>query len=269
MDPACIRHRISPGSSPLASAGNLPKGLQFVKLEPGLYSGIVVRTRPEPTETRRRAPRGSLSAEQIIDAACELASRNGLQEMSMPQVARRLGVGVTSVYWYFRSRDELLCALADRVTAEFYAGLDEDAASAGDDRVLHYFRTFWSRLRENSLWREVFISSFRRTVGNSLDASIRAAQIHQRQIRRMTDAGLSVDDATSAHTILSAYTRGYVLVEHLRRQDDASAPFAPGLEDVPGLETYALVRQAVAAAAPEATFEIGLQALWHGLSRPK
>jgi AcrR family transcriptional regulator len=185
--------------------------------------------------------------------------------MSMPQVARELGVGVTSVYWYFRSRDELVCALADRVTAQFYAGLDTDAGPPGDDRVLHYFRTFWSRLRENPLWREVFISSFRRTVGNSLEASIRAAQVHQGQIRRMTDAGLSVGDATNAHTILSAYTRGYVLVEHLRQQDVGS--FHPALELLPDWEGYAQVRQAIDAATAEDTFEIGLQALWHGLSR--
>jgi AcrR family transcriptional regulator len=212
-----------------------------------------------------RLPRGTLSAEQIVVAACDLASQVGLQAFSMPQVAKHLGVGVTSVYWYFRSKDALLSALADRVAAEFYAGLDDDAGLVGEDRVLHYFRTFWIRLRENPLWREVFISNFRRTISSSPEASRRAAHVHQRQVLRMAEAGLTLEGAANAHTILSAYTRGYVLVEHLRLLDAASAVPYPDTSTVPGLESYARVRAALVAADPDDTFEIGLKALWRGL----
>jgi AcrR family transcriptional regulator len=213
-----------------------------------------------------RLPRGTLSADQIVVAACDLTSQVGLQGFSMPQVAKHLGVGVTSVYWHFRSKDDLLSALADRVTAEFYAGLDDGASLVGEDRVLYYFRTFWIRLRENPLWREVFISHFRRTVSSSPEASLRAAHVHHRQVLRMVDAGLTLEAAANAHTILSAYTRGYVLVEHLRLLDTVSAVLNPDVSMVPGLESYGRVRAALAATEPDDTFETGLKALWRGLA---
>ena len=124
-----------------------------------------------------RLPRGTLGPEQIVAAACDLVASVGLQAFSMAQVAKKLGVGVTSVYWHFRSKDDLLSAIADRVTADFYAGLDDDAGLTGEDRILYHFRTLWTRLRENSLWREVFIGHFYRTVSTSPEAGLRAARV--------------------------------------------------------------------------------------------
>src|SRR5262245_35171438 len=106
---------------------------------------------------RPRAPRGSLNAEQIVQAACGLVAAVGLENFLMPELARRLEVPVTSLYWYFRSKEELISAIADRVTREFYAGLEDDAGLIGDDRVLQHFRVYWRRLRGSALLREVFI----------------------------------------------------------------------------------------------------------------
>ena len=209
-------------------------------------------------------PRGSLSADQIVEVACQLATEVGLQRLSMPQVARRLEASPTSVYWYFRTRDDLMRAIADRVTTDFCAGLDDDNDLEGDDRVLHYFRVLWQRLRANPLWREVFISNFNRTLRHSGTAQRRAGQVHQAEVTRIMETGLTLAEATSAHTILSAYTRGYVLVEHLSENDIHAETFESA-PIVPGLESYAKIRAAVATSTPDETFERGLCALWHGL----
>ncbi len=37
----------------------------------------------------------------------------------MPMLAKHLGVGVTSLYWYFRKKDDLLDAMADRALHEY------------------------------------------------------------------------------------------------------------------------------------------------------
>ena len=185
----------------------------------------------------------------------------------MPELARQLGVGTTSVYWYFRNKDELLRAIGDRATEEFYAGLDDDTGLRGDDRILQHFRVFWSRLRENPLWREVFISGFWRTVSTSEKGAARAANVHHRQVTRMMAAGLSVADATNAYTILSAYTRGYVMVEHLRSADALPTTRAEMTAEVHGLAGYGEIERAAASANPNETFELGLRALWSGLLR--
>jgi AcrR family transcriptional regulator len=62
-----------------------------------------------PAKTMGRPRRLSLSA--VIEAAAEL----GLENVSMSAVAARLSVGVTTIYTYVRSRDELLQLVATRL----------------------------------------------------------------------------------------------------------------------------------------------------------
>lgn len=199
---------------------------------------------------RRRIPRGTLSAEQIVDGAWELASTTGLEGFSMPVLARHLGVGVTSLYWYFRSKDELLAALADRATIEYYHGLDDNAHLVGEDLVLQHFRVIWRRLRQNRLYQEVFISRFWHTVGLSPDATARARRRHQRELALMVESGLLAEQASKAYGVLSAFTRGHAMVADLQAAD------LPPEMDPTG------------ASRGEESFDLGLVALWRGLSGP-
>jgi AcrR family transcriptional regulator len=207
-------------------------------------------------------PRGTLSDEQILEAAGELAASRGIDAFTMPDVAKRLGVKVTNVYWYFRTRDDLVGALADRATREFYEGLDYDGELEGDDRVLEHFFLYWRRLRANRLWREVFIHSVRRTISTSAEVQGRANRVWSLGVARIVDAGLSPPDALRAYTILSAYTRGYVLVQQFQDDDGVSASPEPQEELLAFLQVHGLATQP----DPEQTFEVGLRALWAGLS---
>lgn len=218
-----------------------------------------------PVQSRTRVPRGSLDAEQIVDAACHLAAEVGLQRFSIPQLGRRLEASAASVYWYFRSKDELMRAIADRVTTDFCAGLDDDDDLEGDDHVLRYFRVLWQRLRENPLWREVFITSFTSTLRYSDEALRRAIQVHQAEVTRIMAAGMTLEEATRAHTVLSAFTRGYVLVDHLSDNDIHGAHTLGSAPLFPGFESYGEIQKAIAASSVDETFEAGLRSLWRGL----
>ena len=61
---------------------------------------------------RPRRPRGSLTREQIVAAALELADQEGLEALSMPTIARRLGCGVMTIYGYIDNKEDLLDAIA-------------------------------------------------------------------------------------------------------------------------------------------------------------
>jgi AcrR family transcriptional regulator len=67
---------------------------------------------------RRRRPRGSLSREQVVDAALRLADEEGLEALTMPTLARRLECGVMTIYGYVENKDDLLDAIAQRGVAE-------------------------------------------------------------------------------------------------------------------------------------------------------
>src|SRR4029450_2879697 len=101
---------------------------------------------------------------------------------------------------------------------------------------------------------ESFIPRFKQTVAYPAQARSRAAHVHHRQIMRMVAAGLTIDEATNAHTVLSAYTRGYVLVEHLHEADLASIAGREGmpLDPIPG--GYRQLRRAAARTTPDENF---------------
>ncbi len=235
----------------------------IVTTEPSGYTiESIDETGRRPPRRSGRLPRGTLSDEQILEAAGELAASRGIDAFTMPDVAKRLGVKVTSVYWYFRTRDDLVLALADRATREFYEGLDYDGDLEGDDRVLEHFFLYWRRLRANRLWREVFIHSVRRTIGRSAEVQARANRVWSLGVSRIVDAGLTPPEALRAYTVLSAYTRGYVLVQQFQDEEGVGADPEPGEEVLAFLRVHGLTTPP----DPEQTFELGLRALWAGLS---
>jgi AcrR family transcriptional regulator len=62
-----------------------------------------------------RAARGSLSRERLVEGALDIVAQTGLDGLSMRALGAHLGVDHTAVYRYFRTKDELLDALADAV----------------------------------------------------------------------------------------------------------------------------------------------------------
>ena len=67
---------------------------------------------------RARRERGSISIEEILRGAFDIARAVSVDNLSMPQLARHLDVGVTSIYWYFRRKDDLLDAMTEQALRE-------------------------------------------------------------------------------------------------------------------------------------------------------
>ncbi|MFC5529857.1 TetR/AcrR family transcriptional regulator [Cohnella yongneupensis] len=63
----------------------------------------------------RRGPKGELSIAKIVEAAIELADRDGLAAVSMNRVASSLGFTTMSLYRYVTSKEELLLLMQDAV----------------------------------------------------------------------------------------------------------------------------------------------------------
>ena len=160
-----------------------------------------------------RRARGSLSREEILDGAQELVEAQGLQQLSMPALAKQLKSGVTSIYWYFRSKDDLLEALTDRVTSDMYLKLPPIGDGAWDDELFDYFTAFRNLLEATPIYREVF--AYRARLLFTRTAIAPAI------FRRLDDglslfmrAGLSAEQAADAFNACSNFTRGFVILEH-------------------------------------------------------
>ena len=79
-------------------------------------------TLPEPPwRTPARGGAGSripLTREAIVDAALDVLDREGIEGLSMRNVAERLGTGAASLYWHVRNKEELLQLVFERATQE-------------------------------------------------------------------------------------------------------------------------------------------------------
>jgi AcrR family transcriptional regulator len=107
----------------------------------------------------RKAPRQSRSrsvVEAILGAASERLSRSGDEEdVTIQEVANRAGVGVGSLYDYFRDRRSLLSALAAKVTEDNLKAFEELLATTHDlplaegvGRIVDFcFQTYTSNTR--------------------------------------------------------------------------------------------------------------------------
>jgi TetR/AcrR family transcriptional regulator, tetracycline repressor protein len=78
-------------------------------------------------ETETLGDRARLSKDAVVDRALALADSLGLEALTIRRLAQDLGVTPMALYWHFRSKEELLAALGDRVWAEI--GIDVDPAA--------------------------------------------------------------------------------------------------------------------------------------------
>jgi AcrR family transcriptional regulator len=78
----------------------------FVKNEYSVYYGRMPKVSDAHRESRR---------EQILIAAWKCFSRNGFHSTSMADVIREAGLSAGAVYLYFRSKDDIIVAVATQV----------------------------------------------------------------------------------------------------------------------------------------------------------
>jgi AcrR family transcriptional regulator len=71
--------------------------------------------------------RARLTRAAVADRALALADKSGLDALTIRKLATELGVTPMALYWHFRSKDELLDGLAERVWSETDLNVDRTA----------------------------------------------------------------------------------------------------------------------------------------------
>ena len=97
---------------------SMPLPTRFVKNEYSVYYGAM----PKVTDAHRESRR-----EQILVAAWKCFSRNGFHSTSMADVIREANLSAGAVYLYFRSKDEIIVAVATQVFSVIQGRLNEFA----------------------------------------------------------------------------------------------------------------------------------------------
>jgi AcrR family transcriptional regulator len=73
------------------------------------------------------ADKPQLSKAAVVERALKLADTDGLEALTVRKLAKELGVTPMALYWHFRSKEELMEGLAERIWSEIDLTVDPSA----------------------------------------------------------------------------------------------------------------------------------------------
>lgn len=146
-----------------------------------------------------------------------VVEQHGADGLTVPEVARRLGVGRTAVCWHFSRRDDLLRAVDETAITRFNELFPEPTAGGWQEQVRGYWTRYREILRQSKVLRELIVVRWAFTA-----RSPEVRRLHYRridaQLTALMSAGLSPEQAARAYHTLSTYTRGCLLNERSAEQ---------------------------------------------------
>jgi TetR/AcrR family tetracycline transcriptional repressor len=146
-----------------------------------------------------------LNREQVLAAALGLLDEAGLEQLTMRRLAAALGVQNGATYWHFRSKQDLLEAMADTLLGGLTAGLDTESPWA--ERITELAR----RLRRALLSRR----DGARLLSAACFPPPNALAYGEAVIAALGEGGLSSRDAAWAADTLTYYVVGHTSDEQL------------------------------------------------------
>jgi AcrR family transcriptional regulator len=217
-------------------------------------------TGPRP----RRVPRNTLSRDRVVEAALALLDERGFDAVTMPSLAKRLGVGTMSLYRHVADKDDLIDAVAARVLG----GVEVPGGDAADwkGRVVGYLRALRAATLAHPALSRI-LAERGLTVGPVFEQLEGAHAV-------LRAAGFSDEGAVRTFYALLTYVFGFVVWElprvHLQPAAAYTAAWNEALDhldraDYPNL--HALRPQLTTAASSE-QFEYGLEHLVRSLGPP-
>ncbi len=147
------------------------------------------------------ADRARLSKDAVVDRALALADAQGLDGLTIRRLAQELGVTPMALYWHFRSKDELLGALGERVWSEIDIALDP--AAPWHQQIRFLMESLVRMLRTHPAASQLLLSSEKR---------------HGEASQRVTETALEVlrrggfDAQTASEVARGALWTGMALV---------------------------------------------------------
>jgi AcrR family transcriptional regulator len=165
---------------------------------------------------RRRRERGSISVDEIINGAFEVATEVSIDNLSMPLLARRLDVGVTSIYWYFRKKDELLDAMTDRALAQYEFTVPDIDATNWRGSLRNHAQTMRRQFLSDPVLCDLVL------IRGHYGMSALHGALHEieRPVAALVEAGLTPEQAVETYGAISVHSRGSVVLQRLQQKNE-------------------------------------------------
>jgi AcrR family transcriptional regulator len=105
------------------------------------------KRRRAPERRRKPTERDQATRRRIIRAAAEIYRECGYERAGMIDIARRLGMTAPALYWYFRSKEDILLAFLEHTIADLIASVRNLVRAAEPKQRL------WEFMYAYALWQ--------------------------------------------------------------------------------------------------------------------
>ena len=222
-----------------------------------------------PARARRRAgSKGGgrkrlVSKDEIVAHAISLGDERGLDELSVRQLAEGLNIGTMTLYSYYKGKDEILDAMADKLLGTLRVPIKEGADFGEIVRAAaHAYRDLFRR----------HPSALRLLAARASKSDVAAGGMNE-TLAALRSAGLDAAAAVKAMGVIVQYTLGFSLYQMARSWGSPDAdPESRRVRTLHYASYNAVAFPHVVEAAAELTqlpteeqFEFGLDAIALGL----
>ena len=234
-----------------------------VRIGNGFRDGVPAVTTEATADKRRRRERGSINPDDIVSGAFELAEQVSIDNLSMPMLGKHLDVGVTSIYWYFRKKDDLLDAMTDLALREYALSAVYSVAENWRSALRSHARAMRQIFVDNPVMCDLILIRS----PHALHTDGLGVQAVEHAISSLVEAGLTPEAALDVYTAVSVHVRGSVVLQRLREKMTPEAG-RDGRKDAPLVDpgTTPLLAQALRdgrqlCTLDEVNFDFGLECI--------
>jgi AcrR family transcriptional regulator len=165
--------------------------------------------------------RSGLTVKAIVTAAIEIADARGAEELSMRNVAEKLGVGAMSLYTHIPGKSELIDLMFDTAFGELYARVEEPNQQGSWQAGLRFIaRRNWELYRAHP-WM-LHIIPERPVLGPQ--ASLK----YEAELRPLDGLGLSDVEMDASLTLILTHVEGCARAHDLQQRAQQNS----GMSDV-------------------------------------
>lgn len=190
--------------------------------------------------------------EQIITAALELLNENGLNNLSLRDIAKRINIQAPALYWHFKNKEALIDYMAEAILQKEFKDLQ---VRAENEDWQQWLIGLMIRLRKAML---AYKDGGRVVAGAHLYPAVTLATITETGMASLMSAGVNIKTARYILLTATHYTFGHVIEEQAAPTPEQVAEF-----DVQSfLGHYPHIAKALSEAYeedPEANFVVGLR----------
>ena len=165
--------------------------------------------------------------EEIIQAGLQLLNEEGINELSLLKLAKKLNLQASALYWHFKSKEDLVDYIAEAILSKEFA---EIAPRRADESWQDWLIALIKRLRNAML---AYRDGGRIVAGAHLYPAVTLIRLLEAGAEALTSAGLSESRAELIMSTATHFTFGRVIEEQS----------GPTTEEVKNLNLKELAKQ--------------------------